>query len=304
MNQASIVVLGSLNMDTIFRVTALPQGGETILVKDASFSPGGKGANQAIAAARDGHTVTMIGCVGRDANGMALLDNLAAQQVDVSRVIRRDGIATGGAVVSVDDAGENSISVFLGANQTVATPQDVPAADIYLTQLETPVAAADAFFRLARRAGGLCVLNAAPALKEASALFALADIVIVNRVELEFFALRPVSEDQVDICQAARDLLCRTAQTIIVTLGGRGALAVTQDDALSVPAHPAVAVDTTGAGDCYCAILSGALGTGATLSDAMTRAAIGASIAVARPGSSVSFPCRADIDTILGSPHS
>jgi len=301
MNQARIVVLGSLNMDTIFRVAALPQGGETVLVKDAFFSPGGKGANQAIAAARDGHVVTMIGCVGQDANGRALLENLAAQQVDVSRIVRRDGIGTGIAVVSVDDAGENSISVFLGANQSVSAPQEIPPADIYLTQLETPVAAANAFFRLARRAGGLCVLNAAPALKEADTLFALADIVIVNHIELEFFAGRRVGEDQADVCQAARHLLCRAGQTIVVTLGGRGALAVTQDDTLMVPAWPAIAIDTTGAGDCYCAILSGALGAGAMLGDAMTRAAVGASIAVSRPGSSVSFPSREDIDTMLGS---
>ena len=291
----NVVVLGSLNLDVVCRVEALPAPGETVPGLGVRRFPGGKGLNQAVAAARWGARTAMIGEVGDDEAGRYLLATLTEAGVDTASISVTGESPTGQAYIFVSSSGENMIVVAGGANLGLGPPASFDPASVYLTQLETPIAAARAVFEVV--AGrGLILLNAAPAIAAGASLFPLADIIIVNEVELAHYAgvdEAPFHLD--DVSALARRLIAREGQRVIVTLGAAGAAAVDGGDAFLVPGKPAKVVDTTGAGDCFCGVLAAALSEGADLAQAMDQANAAAALSTETHGAAVSMPRREQI---------
>lgn len=304
-----IAVCGSLNMDLVARVATLPRPGETVAGRGLRRLPGGKGLNQAVAAARMGARVAMIGARGDDADGATLTALLTAEGIDVRGLcVRALGDAstghTGLAQVLVADDGENTIVVHGGANATL-TPAEVRAAlsaawpdegtarveRVAVAQLETPPATVAAFFEAARARGARTLLNTAPALPGTQGLLALADVVVLNETELAHCA-GAVTEDP---AAAARGLISRPQQTIIVTLGAQGAVVITADAVMRHAAPTVAVVDTTGAGDCFCGVLAASLARGLDLDAAVPRAVAAASLAVTRVGAAPSMPRAAEL---------
>ena len=290
-----VAVVGSLNLDLVVRVARLPGPGETVSGGDVFRNPGGKGANQAVAAARLGRRVAMVGRVGDDGAGRDLLGSLAADAVDTSQVRVVSGVPSGTALITVSQDGENQIVVSPGANARL-TPDDVAAAGaalrtaaVTLLQLEVPLETVAA---AARAATGTVVLNPAPVRALPQVLLAEVDVLVPNRVELAQLAGGPLPET----VEAAVALAARlAARAVVVTLGADGALVVEHGQASHVPAVPVTAVDTTAAGDAFCGGLADALATGATLQDAARRAVRVAAAACLRPGAQASLPTSAEL---------
>lgn len=300
MTQQTISVVGSVNIDLVSTVSALPRAGETVPGGDLRLLLGGKGANQAIAAARAGGRVAMHGAVGTQSFGLDPVAEIAAAGVVVTGVGRLDG-ATGAALIAVDAAAENQIVVSPGANARAAeaiAPEDVPG-DWVLAQLELDPDLILACFRAAKARGARTVLNAAPAIGVPAGLIAATDILIVNETELATYADRPVAEDAKAIQEAVAALPERPAQAVVATLGSKGALTITLDDAIRTPAAPAAPVDTTGAGDCFCGALVARLAAGEVLAEALRFAAVAAAISTERPGAAPSMPDFASISERL-----
>jgi ribokinase len=291
----AVAVVGSLNMDLVIRVPELPGPGETVSGGDLFRNPGGKGANQAVAAARLGRPVAMVGCVGDDDAGRALLASLEADGVDRSRVRVVDGVPSGTAFITVGEDGENQIVVSPGANARL-TPDDVGAAEpalraaaVTLLQLEVPLETVAA---AARTAAGTVVLNPAPVRPLPSELLGQAGVLVPNRVELAQLAGRPVPATVEEAAELAARL---PARAVVVTLGADGALVVEDGQAGHVPAVPVRPVDTTAAGDAFCGGLADALAGGATLDEAARRAVRVAAAACLRPGAQASLPTPDDL---------
>jgi ribokinase len=285
-----VAVVGSLNLDLVVRVPRLPGPGETVAGDDVFRNPGGKGANQAVAAARLGRRVAMVGRVGDDDAGRQLLASLADAAVDTSQVEALPGVPSGTALITVSADGENQIVISPGANARL-TPDDVAAAGaaldaaaVTLLQLEVPL---DAVAAAARAAGGRVVLTPAPARALPDGLLGDVDVLVPNRVELAQLTGEPVPETVEEAVALAGRL---PARAVVVTLGADGALVVEDDQASHVPAVPVRAVDTTAAGDAFCGGLADALAAGASLEDAARRAARVAAAACRRPGAQASLP--------------
>ncbi|HEY1753009.1 MAG TPA: ribokinase [Caulobacteraceae bacterium] len=301
----SVCVLGSLNLDIVCRVAALPKPGETVAGRSVARLPGGKGANQAVAAARAGARTHLIGAVGRDEAGDAMLAAMREAGVETDQVQRLAGHATGQAYIWVSDAGENSIVVAGGANLAVGPelPDAAAAAQsrVLLAQLETPAATIEALFSGApAEAGCLRMLNAAPAALEARRLFPLVDILVVNETELASFAGAPCDPDNLDeVVTTARALISREGQTVVVTLGKAGAVSVSGRDRLIVAGRPARVVDTTGAGDCFCGVLAARLAEDDAMPSALRWANAAASLSTERAGAAPSMPTRGEIEAAL-----
>jgi ribokinase len=295
----SVCVVGAINLDLVARVAALPHRGETILAASLNRYPGGKGANQAVAAARAGAATRMIGRVGADEAGDWLVGFLEQVGVDATGVARDADAPTGQAFITVGDDAENCIVVIPGANAALSTADASRAvvgdARVLLAQLETALApVADLF--TADLPGCLKVLNAAPALAEGAALFPHCDVLILNETELAAYADMAATDEIGAVTAAARKLLSRPSQNIVVTLGAAGALIVSAEAVLHVPARPAQVVDTVGAGDCFCGVLAAGLDEGLSLQAAVLRGNTAAALAVARPGAANAMPTRAEID--------
>ena len=278
----SVCVLGSINLDIVCRVAELPAPGETVTASGMAEYAGGKGANQALASARWGAATSLIGAVGRDEAADFLLAHLAGAGVATETVARLEGAPTGRAHINVSDAGENMIVVVGGANLEVGAAQiggvDMAANTVFISQLETPLPAIEAFFALVH---GMRILNAAPATLDAAALFPLIDILVVNETELARFS---GSTDGIDA--AARRLISRPDQHVVVTLGAAGAHVVGAETSHSVQGRPANVVDTTGAGDCFCGVMAAALSEGASLEDAVALANAAAAVSTEYLGAS------------------
>ncbi|MFC3705278.1 ribokinase [Devosia honganensis] len=296
-----ITVFGSTNLDQVGTVTRLPAPGETVAGGSFSMAPGGKGANQALAARRAGARVLHVSAVGQDAFADMALALLEAGGVDLSQMRRADA-ATGIAMIFVDRQGENVIAILPGANGTMS-PGDaerglaaLAAGDTLLVQQEVPQAATRRALEIAREKGALSLLNTAPFLPDTAELARLADIVIANETEFSLLSGRPIAE----LDAAMADWVAATGRTIVVTLGAEGARARTPDGALSVPAHPVVPVDTVGAGDTFCGYLAAALDAGLDLGRALHRAAVAGSLACLNPGAQPAIPLKADVDAIAG----
>jgi ribokinase len=297
---AAVAVVGSLNLDLVIRVPELPGPGETVSGGDLFRNPGGKGANQAVAAARLGRRVAMVGCVGDDDAGRDLLASLKADRVDSSRVRVVDGVPSGTAFIVVGEDGENQIVVSPGANARL-TPDDVAAAAatlrsaaVTLLQLEVPLETVAA---AAGTAGGRVVLNPAPVRALPDELLGRVDVLVPNRVELAQLAGGPVPTSVEEAARLAGGL---AARAVVVTLGADGALVVTDGQASHVPAVPVRPVDTTAAGDAFCGGLADALAAGAGLQDAARRAVRVAAAACLRPGAQASLPGPAELAALPG----
>lgn len=293
-------MVGSLNVDLVVRLPRLPQPGETLTARSLEQHAGGKGGNQAAAAARlAGPPVTMVGCVGDDAHGAWLVDQLELAGVAVSHVRRVAGIPTGTAVIAVDDGGQNHIVIVAGANGCVdvalVDPAVLRSAQLLLLQLEIPLAAVQAAAGGARSGGATVILDPAPAAPLPRDLLALADWVTPNETELLVLAGEPASPARVgaeDATGLARRLQAQGARQVLVKLGDAGALLV-RDDVVLVPALAVQAVDTTAAGDCFNAAFAVALAQGDDAVTAARYACAAAACSVTRPGAQASLP-RAD----------
>jgi ribokinase len=286
-----VVVVGSLNMDFAVRTKRFPAAGETVLGYDFRMSPGGKGANQAVAAAKLGAAsvaVRMIGRVGMDLFADHLKASLAGAGVDVSAIHASRSHPTGVAMIAVDDVGQNSIVVASGANADLAAA-DVEAmrrvfkgASIAMFQLETPLATVAAALKLAREEGLTTILDPAPAQQLPAGLIDNVDILTPNEVESEQF-----------------DLGKPGAHTVVVKLGDRGCMAYRAGETFKVPAFPVNAIDTTAAGDVFNAGLAIALAEGSPFPHALRFANAAAAISVTRHGAQTSTPSRAEVDAFL-----
>ena len=295
-----ITVFGSTNLDQIGTVSRLPQPGETVAGGTFSMAAGGKGANQALAARRAGAQVRHVSGVGRDTFADLALALLKADGVDLSAMKVVDG-ATGIAMIFVDSHGENVIAILPGANGAM-TAEDADAAlkgvsgGVMLVQQEIPQAATERALELGRSQGMTTILNTAPFLDSTAALADKADILIANETEFGLLTGRDI--DELDAAMAA--WASQHRQTIIVTLGGDGARAVTAEGrAISVPALPVKPVDTVGAGDTFCGYLAAGLDSGLDLEAAMKRAAIAASLACLKPGAQPAIPTAAEVEAVV-----
>lgn len=291
----SVVVVGSANLDLVYTVAAIPRPGETVLATGSARHPGGKGANQAVAAARAGASVAMVARVGADDAGTLLLSTLAEAGVGTEHVSRVDA-ATGTAIVTVDASGENAIVVDAGANGLLDEPSPEEAdllagSDVLLLQLEVPLATVVAAARTALSAGTTVVLNAAPVQALPGELLALVDVLVVNEQEAD--ALGGGGPDGVGA-------LLTSVPAVVVTWGARGAVVAQRGGASSRLAAPSVTpVDTTGAGDTFCGALAAALDRGDALESAARFAVAAASLSVQRHGAVPSIPTREEIERAL-----
>ena len=302
-----VYVAGSINMDVVATADRHPRIGETVAGKAVLYFPGGKGANQAVSAAKLGAQVALIGRVARDAFGDELKAFLAAQGIDLSLVRQTEGAHTGTAIITVAKA-DNTIVVIPGANALVgAADVAAPAlskGDVAVSQFEIPLPAITAFFERARAAGATTILNPAPAAEFGRKLLDLSDILVLNESELGLLAgaeLRD-TDDEARFIEAARIVQARKGKIICVTLGKRGVLALFDGESLVIPGRAVEAIDTTGAGDCFVGAVAAQLAAGKSIHDALTYANAAASISVQRMGAAPSMPTAAEVDAIIRSP--
>ncbi|CDZ70405.1 Ribokinase [Neorhizobium galegae bv. orientalis] len=288
-----IVTFGSINVDLIYLVEEIPQAGQTVLARGSRTEAGGKGANQALAAARDGAKVVMTGAVGDDAMAPIALQNLEGK-VDISRVVRSRE-PTGSAAIMIDANGRNMIAVAAGAN--LAAQSDgvedelLRNASYVLMQMENHATQIENLIRRVSNHPAKSIVNLAPAYRLDRDLLSLIDIVIVNEDEAEALAGWLGCEPD------ARSLSDALNTGVLRTMGGEGAEAFINGEELRVPALPVDAVDTTAAGDCFVGVLASALDRGLSFDAAMRRAATAAAIACSRPGSQSSIPHITETDS-------
>lgn len=298
---AKICVIGSANVDLIFRTQRLPQPGETLAGHSLLQCMGGKGANQAVAAARLGADIAFVARVGNDAFGLQAVQAYQADGIDTSYVQKDVNLPTGTAAILVDDQAENCIIVVGGANQALTT-QDIQnaslaieQADLVLCQLETPVQASIEAFRIARAAGVTTILTPAPVASVTDELLSLCDVCVPNRTEMAALVNRSV-ESRDDAVLAANLLRQRGVQRVVLTMGSEGALVVDGSEATFIPPHQVKAIDTTGAGDAFTAALAVSLAEGLDICDAARRASLVAAISVTRRGTQRSFPSQSEVE--------
>ncbi|RXH35105.1 MULTISPECIES: ribokinase [Bradyrhizobium] len=300
-----VFVAGSINMDVVATADRHPRVGETVAGRQVLYFPGGKGANQAVAASRLGARTTLIGRLGKDSFGAELRTFLGDQGIDLGYVAETAEAHTGTAIITVAEA-DNTIVVIPGANGLVGADdvEVVPllAGDVAVSQFEIPLPAIAAFFRRGRAAGATTLLNPAPAQKMPDELLALVDILVLNETELGFLAGVDLSDsdETAKIVDTARKIQVREDQTICVTLGKRGVLALAGREEILVQGRAVKAVDTTGAGDCFVGALAAELADGAALRTALAFANAAASISVQRMGAGPSMPTAAEVKAVLG----
>ncbi len=297
---SDILVVGSLNADLVVRAPHFPQPGETISGEDLQVIPGGKGANQAVAAARLGASVSMLGRVGKDNFGDFLLDNLKANHVD-THLVQRDDASTGTATIIVDSNGQNSIVLSAGANGKVS-PSDVNHASfltfkLLLLQLEIPIPTVYSAAKLAKENGIQILLNPAPAKELPNELIALADFIIPNETELSLLTGMEV-KDASSTEKAAHALLDKGAQNVIVTLGSKGALIVTSEQTKHVDTYQVDVVDTTAAGDAFIGGFAVTLESSSLLDAVRYGCACGA-LATTKFGAQPSLPTKEEVKKFI-----
>ena len=296
-----VFVAGSINMDVVATAERHPRIGETVAGREVLYFPGGKGANQAVSAAKLGAPTTLIGKLGSDAFGRELKAFLTAQGIDLSLVREIADAHTGTAIITLADA-DNTIVVIPGANGLVS-PEDVAAprlakGDVAVSQFEIPLPTIAAFFARARAAGATTILNPAPAMAFGTELLELVDILILNESELGLLAGSELSDsdDPARIIDAAKTLQGDGKRIVCVTLGKRGVLALADGQPLIVEGRAIKAIDTTGAGDCFVGAVAAQLAANRSIGDALNYANVAASICVQRMGAAPSMPTAAEVE--------
>jgi len=303
--QPKICVVGACNIDLISYVPRLPDLGETLHGTRFQIGFGGKGANQAVMAAKLGAGVTMIAKLGRDVFGENTLKNFERFGITTRHVHFTDQAFSGVAPIAVDPEGRNSIIIVTGANDLLtpaeieAAQTEIAAADVLVCQLEIPLEPNLAALRFARAAGVTTIFNPAPAKPELpEEVYQLSDVFCPNETETQLLTGMPVGT-LAEAESAARTLLARGAGAVILTLGERGSLVVTPDAAQHVPAQVVKAVDSTGAGDAYVGSLAYFQGRGTSLLEAARHAGAIATLSVLKPGTQTSFPTRDEVPELL-----
>lgn len=298
---SEVVVVGSVNLDVVMKVRRFPAVGETITGATVLDALGGKGSNQAVAAARLGASVSMIACLGEDAAGRAAVAALREEAIDVTACRTTAAWPTGRAAILVDEEGRNSIVVADGSNAALSSEdiaraeKAIAAAAVVVCQMEIPLETVDAALRQARSAGAVSVLNTAPALP-IEALTSPPDILVANRVEAE--ALSGI-EGRATVELADALLRRYGSQTVVITDGEHGAVARHGDQVLTASALPVDVKDTTGAGDGFVGGLAASLAGGMTMESALARACAVGSLATERPGAMPSLPRAAEVDAAM-----
>ena len=300
----TVVVVGSSNIDLIMKLERLPRVGETVTGGRFAQVFGGKGANQAVGAARAGGRVAFVGCVGDDAYGAQVVESLQRDGIDTRFVFSEAGVASGTALILVGGDGANCIAVAPGANDRLTPAHVERAGDVIaqaacvVTQCEIPPQTLDHVVELAASLGKPVVLNLAPARKVADATLARLACLAVNETEAEFLTGRPVASD-VDVEAAAAALLAKGPKAVLLTLGARGSYVAAAGVRALVPAFAVQAVDTTAAGDVHCGAFAAATVEGRPLLEAVRFANAAAALSVTRLGAQPSAPARAEIEGLL-----
>ncbi len=299
--KGKVLVVGSLNMDLVVNAPRLPQVGETILGGMFATFPGGKGANQAVAAARMGVSVAMIGCVGRDGFGDELRQVLTQDGIDVTHISILDGQATGIALITVDVEGRNTIVVASGANahltprHLLAVPEAFSSSDALVLQLESPLETVREAVRMAKRYNKRVVLNPAPAQALDVEILSQVDYFIPNERE----AMQVVAAASLD--EAIEKLLALGVRNLLVTLGEDGVMVVTANERRNIPALKVKAIDTVAAGDAFVGAFSAGLASGMDTDEAVRLANAAAAISVTRHGAQPSLPTGQEVREFMGS---
>ena len=299
----NVLVLGSINMDVVTPIDHIPLPGQTIMAGDVQLIPGGKGANAAVAAARLGGNVRMIGCVGDDAFGDTLKTNLQNEGIDCELISMIADQSSGTAVILLDaNSGQNSIMVSSGANAKVTAPVDqalYPWANVMMMQLETPVASNIDAAKYAKANGVTIILDPAPAASNLPhELFGLCDMLLPNETELATLTNMP-TESMEQITAAANQFLEHGSKHIIVTVGSRGALWVTQDHTQHFQTTPIKPVDTTAAGDSFAGALAAKLAAGHDIAQSIPFALAAGSLACTKLGAQPSVPTSKEVETFM-----
>jgi ribokinase len=302
--RAPVCVVGSANIDLTFRIARLPRPGETLAGSAFHLGHGGKGANQAVAAARLGAHVTFVGRAGNDLFGQRISENLAAHGIDTTHLIVDADRPSGVASITVDDQAQNCIVVVPGANHGLS-PQDIHraaaairSARVLLCQLEVPLAAVHEACRIARDAGVRTILNPAPAAALPEELLRLIDLCVPNQTELEQLTGQP-AKTLGQATEAACSLLGRGPSHVLVTLGERGALVVDDRSTQAYPAPRVTAVDTSGAGDAFVGALGVFLAEKLPLAEAVRQAQAVAALSVTQLGTQTALPTREQLERFL-----
>jgi len=299
-----VVVVGSYNTDLTIKTGRIPRPGETVIGGIFSRGGGGKGANQAVAAARAGAGVSFVGRVGIDALGKEGIERLTREHIDSRYVIQDPDYPTGVAFIIVDERGENSIVVASGANGRLGPPDvetaldAIASAGVLLVQLESPMDAVQSAIRLARRNGALVILNPAPAQPLERALLQEVDVLTPNRVEAEMIAQRMIA-GEASLRDAAQVILGDGAQHVIITLGQKGVYAASRERMELLPAYAVQTMDSTGAGDVFSGSLAAFLAGGMTMGEALRMAIAASSLSVTRMGTQAAAPLRSEIDAFV-----
>jgi ribokinase len=300
----NVVVVGSINTDLIVKSARFPQPGETIIGGSFSKGRGGKGANQAIAAARSGAHVCMIARIGNDSYGLEALSSLQHEKIATESIITDMETPTGMAFIFVDGNGENSIVVASGANAKLsasdigAAAKEIVSADVLLVQLETPLDGVSTALKLARASGVVTILNPAPAQSLAPELLEQVDILTPNAVEAEVMS-RIKIRDTASLHTAALTLLGFGIETVLITLGQRGVFLATKKIMEMIPAFAVEAVDSTGAGDVFSGTLAACISRETPLIDSVKKAVASASLSVTRMGAQTSVPYLSEIENMI-----
>ena len=296
-----VFVVGSINQDFVLRLERRPEPGETVTDAELSLFPGGKGANGAVAAARLGADVAMLGRVGADAFGAELVENLRENGVDTSRVEAVPDAPTGSAFVTVTPDGENAIVVSPGANrcfgpeEVEAAADDLRKAHVVVAQLEISVEAVERAARIATGTGGRFLLNLAPPREPPDGLLRLCDPLVANEHEAAFLLGEKTTPGK-----SARWLLELGPASVVVTLGAAGAVLASSESTKCFPAPEVEVVDTTGAGDAFVGALAAKLSEGALLEEAVPYAVLAGAVAVTREGAQGSLPTWEEVEKVSG----
>lgn len=298
-----VVVVGSLNQDLVVNLDRMPEPGETVFGSSLERHAGGKGLNQAVAAARLGAPVTMVGSVSADSAGDFLMRIVESENIDGSHISRVDGFA-GTAVIEVDRSGSNRIIVIPGANATVNADQvrealeQIPDIGAVLAQGEVPADAVMAAMEVGRARGARTVLNPSPVQEYPDELYALVDIAVPNEHEIELITGYRTSTSA-DATKAARLLAERGVETVVVTRGAKGSVWSTLTRSGSAGAFTVRPVDTVAAGDAFCGVLTAALAEGRSLSEALRWGSAAGAIAATRVGAVPSLPTRDEVEELV-----